>query len=227
MIDAVRASELRQHIAAREYPGDLSPQGFAWEFLRRNPKYRTDFFEWHAAHANDEISARAPMVDKWALFALPRDPDRPGARDMEFVFDVSGLPGKTVVDFGEGPSSPHVSILFDVSMPIDAQVAAADRLLRSRQMHLKETGLPVRIDAPRYSCANLVRYLQILDLLELNVTDDELAGLFWPRTANEYPDHKGRKAARKARQTALRIRDIDYRDVARLKVTTPKRRKIR
>ena len=49
--------------AAYDYAAAMEPAGFAWEFLRRNPEYRTLYKET-PAHADDGIGGPAR---RWGL----------------------------------------------------------------------------------------------------------------------------------------------------------------
>lgn len=219
-----RLGHMRALLASRSYSASLSPQGLAWEFLRRNPDYKKEYADWHAIHANDTVSVHSPMTDKWDLLAGPHDPDIQGTPTTWHFFNLPGLIGRVV--FTRKPGSSKVSIRFELSAPLKPQIAAAEKYLRETQEWLvKERGLKARIDGAKYTNVDLVRYLQILDLIELGASNDEIAAICWPGTSNSYPDFQARQLVAKAKRVAKRIRDTGYRDVARM--TLPGKGKIR
>ena len=48
-----------------DYTASLSRQGWAWEFLRRNPDYRQDFDRMMREHPNNERDAA--LLHRWGL----------------------------------------------------------------------------------------------------------------------------------------------------------------
>lgn len=51
----------------------LERQGFAWEFLRRNPDYRSDYNRLHSTLTSRRGASQRSATPQWGL----RFPDRP------------------------------------------------------------------------------------------------------------------------------------------------------
>ena len=215
---------MRAWLASRTYRENLSPQGFAWEFLRRNPDYKKDYADWNAERANDEESVHSPITEKWALLIGPRDPNVQGTPTTEHFFDVPGLAGRVAVasrELGRSMTSTN----FDLSAPLEPQIKAAEKFLRERQEWLVESeGLTARVKSTKYKMPDLVKYLKILDLITIGATNDDIAAICWPFASNSHPEFSGRQRAAKAKQVATYIRDGGYRDVALMRFSTKQRK---
>jgi hypothetical protein len=59
--------------AAYAYLNDLTPAEYAWEFLRRNPNYRSDY------RTAAETTVKADPLEPWVVHWGLRFPDRSGS----------------------------------------------------------------------------------------------------------------------------------------------------
>jgi hypothetical protein len=153
----------------------LSPNQFAWEFLRRNSDYQADFirsmsFEMSYEELEPGVSVPAGYVEHarydamcsdWGVSFL-QDPQE----DSTSVFDKQYLP-LPYASGGEGnlqsfnlaqiePKVGEITIKFDLSLPLKPQLRAAEQILKRQGEPLNSTGF--RQQAKLYPC-----YILLLD----------------------------------------------------------------
>lgn len=103
----------------------------------------------------------------------------------------------------------EIAIMFDVKLPIDAQLKRAARGLKSWRSFLKrDHGLEVI--EPRNHTDKFHTYLRILDAHEAGVDIKEMGNQLFPLIANDYPDYARDKTLRNMLKAAKRYRDKDY-----------------
>jgi hypothetical protein len=165
---------------AELYPKDLTPQGWAWEFIRRDLFYWDD---WDSRASDDGVQAR------WGLARL-YDPAKSA---VELGEALRFVPWQPRVHQGAHPLrievwAPQIAIVFDPSLPMAPQIEAARRRLPKRSPRLRADVLPT--------------YLRLLDGALAGVRAGEVAKVLYPRDAHD--------AARRVRvqlATAQRLRD--------------------
>src|SRR5689334_5850840 len=105
--------QLRDWFRRQQYPADLKPHGIAWEFLRRNPIYRSD---WTTYEATSDKSLKLQLAEKWSFWrAALLDPRIPATKDLLEVFDdgigIKAYARGSGYDLKLGPT--EVEIVFD------------------------------------------------------------------------------------------------------------------
>lgn len=151
---------------------------------------------------DDKVLIECAMGARWGFYKFPPDPadgdpvsgSRLNWREFEIepVWD-DGREGKT--------SSHFASLRFDLSFPLQGQLASAKRLLQIEQRRRVKSGVlrPPRITA---HAERLCRMLRLLDALEMQADTGQIRELLYPDRA-EIDD--------KEKDEALRLRDHDYR----------------
>src|SRR5579883_843712 len=173
-------------------PRDLTPRGWVWEFLRRNPEYR------HAwAWEGDQRLAREAR-----RFGLrrPLDPSEP---NDDPPFDdapeprIYEGPGEHLVQL----SRNEVAVVFDTTLPMPDQLAAAMKRLPKRA-----DGLRMRLD-------KFPTYLRLLDAADAEacrgggkVNLSRIAKAIYPDKSPE----AAREAARNEMKAAEALRWGNY-----------------
>jgi hypothetical protein len=185
---------------------------WAWEFLRRNRKYR-DFWQQFndtAAEVFDNYSA-VHAFNKTALtrFCLiqPCDPcnaddlplwELPALRHFVRPAETNGgcyLPA-IQLEFNE------VAIVFDLDLPLNQQLALAKRVLQHCQSERRQSS------ARRLHVEHFPAYLRILDAKDSCATDQAIEDVLYPNDVN------GPKNVSNQYATAKRYRDRDFRALA-------------
>jgi hypothetical protein len=174
---------------------------WAWEFLRRNPEYQTDYREfiaiWQALEADygvppardffrwqqDPRASRAAwdpsfstgavcatddedrqliecwMGAKWGFYQFPQDPVRPA---WELTAPINWRP-PPAFDFRSEQQSPYrQQLIFDLSLPLQAQLEAARQWLFGEQIKLRRQDQP----APKTLENQRSRWAELIEVLE-------------------------------------------------------------
>jgi hypothetical protein len=184
-------------------PAQLDIGQWAWEFLRRNPEYQTDYREfiatWQALEAeygappnrdffnwkNDPRASRPAwdpeqmtgaacttddedrqliecwMGAKWGFYQFPQDPALP-AWELESPINWRPPPGFRLDRPVE--SGTDAQLVFDLTLPLPAQLEAAKQWLIGRQSALKRQGLA----APRTLNNQRDHWAGLLNALDTN-----------------------------------------------------------
>ena len=184
-------------------PAQLDIGQWAWEFLRRNPEYQTDYREfiatWQALEAeygappnrdffnwkNDPRASRPAwdpeqmtgaacttddedrqliecwMGAKWGFYQFPQDPALP-AWELESPINWRPPPGFRFDRPVE--SGTDAQLVFDLTLPLPAQLEAAKQWLIGRQSALKRQGLA----APRTLNNQRDHWAGLLNALDTN-----------------------------------------------------------
>lgn len=174
---------------------------WAWEFLRRNPDYQSDYREfiatWQALEAeygappnrdffnwkNDPRASRPAwdpehmtgavcttddedrqliecwMGAKWGFYQFPQDPALP-AWELESPINWRPPPNFRF----DQPARPEIDVqpVFDLSLPLPAQLEAAKKWLIGKQAALRRQGLP----APRTLQNQRDQWTKLLEVLD-------------------------------------------------------------
>lgn len=252
-----------------EYPkwNSTSLGRFAWEFLRRNPKYQKDWADYlgicrgiipnYDPHVQqsaadydalenhpDYVRYDPPRLDgenesawlkrvgrgtrmplhvwyarEWGLDNYFPDPFYAYEKSALGLLDVrlNNNPRACVVTehwegFKEGgiyTLHSQAALAFDFSLPIETQLAAAGKYLKSHQKWLIKQGV-VEAFPNKKPRKEWVVYLRMLDADAMNVKPKEMAEQLYKNTDNSYPDYGGSKAASAALKIAKQWRDSWY-----------------
>ena len=186
------------------YPKELTPDGWAWEFLRRNDDYRRYFLQHHDtpsipsnfARALDSPTAQTKragadssgtkerVIQNWGFLLMrPVDPslsavEYPSVRFWPTEWRTLAAKWKPsrmrAVKVEWDLSMREVAIKFDAALPLQGQLAAARKLLQERQRNLAVLE-SVRKKARKVSRKNLVTSLRILDAIAVGASYAEIA----------------------------------------------------
>lgn len=202
-----------------QYPSTekmLSVQ-WAWEFLRRNPEYQTDFVSLPGV----ELTA------KWSI-SIPLDPSATSKHEFilsrDFSFKPSGLfrmiPGDILQVAEEMIKPEHKSlgtlaIFLDLSKPLGDQFRRLEQAaLGAQKAYCARLGEPVpKLRAKNYRPQDYATYLRVLDGLSVNASLLSMAEFLFGM--EEDPSSAYRKLVRN-KKAALDLRNGGYLDICRI-----------
>lgn len=205
---------------ASAYPAAAPARWWAWQFLRRNPDYQSDYAKWVADEAryiaDDENVDRpdeSPFLDRWGVIVMwnPADPDRQ-ATPRE-----SCLP-RPIHHAVERPRLHEAVMKFDLRYPIDRQIEYAKAYLMGQVEHLQRVhefrgSTPVKLSAKGPHKRKLPEYLRALDASLEGATAREIAETLYPHLARELTRDPGMVRAEEAISRGRELSDSGYRDL--------------
>jgi hypothetical protein len=173
--------ELPDWRRAEAYPEDLTPSGWAWEFIRRDLFYWDD---WDSRASDDGVQAR------WGLARL-YDPNKSAA---ELGDTLRIIPWQPQIIHGGRPRVVEVwpmqtAIIINKALPPGPQLARAAKLLKQ--------------GTPRLRADKLGLYLRLLDAARAGVRPGEIAKVLCPRATHD----AGRRRVKVRMATAQRLLD--------------------
>jgi hypothetical protein len=135
-------------------PDKTSLALWAWEFLRRNPRYRADYVAYVQAKAGDFAPLRerlkvdllpdewsAALARKWGLpIGEPPDPSQPWQGRLEPWWPSSPDVKVIVNDTKRRNRTLNPALEFDISFPIEPQLESARKILLDAQQSLRRKG---------------------------------------------------------------------------------------
>ena len=210
----------------RAYPGpyNLLLVQWAWEFLRRNPRYQQDWVEkaepvvtsrgeYDKSLISKELDAEIKEIEqKYGIMRVqdPKDGRWPPAFSSEFV-SMYGCP--TSLDSIQwaiqvGPGELYVK--FNLKRSISGQIEVVRGWIENYQRDLVNSGRRPKPRQTRNWRDKWPMYLRVLDARAADVSLNEIARILFPDTPNSYPEFKGRDAIRKDLTAARRLRDGGY-----------------
>jgi hypothetical protein len=214
---------------ASQYPNEeeTSLEQWAWEFLRRNSKYRNlwavsfeenlELFnralQLEATQLSDgsfafvssdqELKKVCQLADNFNyLFRLVTFPPHPSENRIALRFEGQRLIhklGSSEISL----SRNEAAIICNFDLPIKEQVAEIESFLKCEKQRrgLKEKRL--RIEKYR-------TYLRILDAKMKYATDQDVATVIFPNEKNEYPEWRVSAKVRECLKAAEELRDHDF-----------------
>lgn len=173
---------------------------WAWEFLRRSPRYTAVFEEF----TNGAITAKE-MTETF-MVQTPIAPAVSFGSDVEFIPFLPEWQDYGATLFKRDPIVPaswnDVVIKFDLSLPLSEQLEVAE-------MHLRNLQSKERIESTQRLRTDVYpRYLQILDAKHLKVSHKEIAKALTP-SASSNPESAERSIDAQAKE-AQRLSDRGY-----------------
>jgi hypothetical protein len=197
---------------ASAYPDadTLTQEQLAAEFLRRNSDYR----RWwqRQLDANEEGSITRLDFDGLKQFGLACPIGTRGVARHAFFIPRSGrrLRGSTYP-----LGADEVAMVFDLSLPLDGQVALAYRDLEGHQQHRVKQG-KIAADGTKQvrKSKDYVLYLRVLDADETGATDAEIREVLYSHLNNLHPECSQAHALSDDRKAARELRDGGYRRLA-------------
>ena len=219
-----------------KFTEEISHANWAWEFLRRNHKYQIDFEVVKLRLADIRIGQKYPnldatewsklsrhgalhdwisdIVDKWGMEAVLANPDDPYhflAPSWKKIYGKFMAGRGTFESEIYTPDNPELqSIVFDLTMSIEAQISAAQKWLEAQRDERAKAGLIELIPEKRSLTKKWTQYLRVLDAENEGVKSGEMASVLMPETKNEYPDYAGTKAIENWLKAARKLRDFEY-----------------
>ena len=192
-------------------PEDTSAMQWAWEFLRRNPDYQKDYQTHGGPYVPSENLWKKYNLDTHSSFPDPALPHPFVRTDLgRGVYAMEPLrfrgnvlrthqPGQV----GRSNYDTEAFIRFDVSLPLAAQITAAEKHLGRLQKKMGAKNKRKRIT--KYQS-----YLRILDAEASGAVRSEIAAELYPQMPNEYTHRKGDETVAKDLIAAKLLRDHDY-----------------
>lgn len=206
------------------YARDLTPHGWAWEFLRRNPAYRARWTEREELSAaldlkpgNKKLVQRFNKVHvssgEFGLLSF-RNPDLTATEADPFWLgavgvSVQGASTERMIEEGTWPGFPfHISLGFSFSKPLDAQIQHAARYLKYCEQKVHEmTGLRPQRPKVRFQRKRFTLYIRLLDARLGGASIGELGRFFFSDKA------ESRKSAQGVLRKAKEMAESGYRDL--------------
>ena len=193
-----------------EFTSDLSPDEWAWEFLRRCPEYRQ---EWQALRRSHTVFCGMILKDcrrKWGLRRGYLDPEI-NWTNVEFSPPGVGLfnpyldrKSKKKLVLLTGESKVYYEL--DVRLPINPQIENIRKTLESCQRKCPiKTRKIVRFKHP---ATEWPKYLRLLDALSEGIPDKEIENILYSNPGQRFHDKK---------KQAQRLMRTDYRYIPFLK----------
>jgi hypothetical protein len=196
------------------FTATLDENGWAWEFLRRNPKYRNDYqvaqacmsphqskaWCYHVTGGDEPITSRLgkkweilgpihdPNVDRPPIF-MPSYPREPNFDDAAEFFDATPDEGGPALQLPE-----FATLVFNLHRPLAPQIERASKRLKDRQ------ALVAIQKGPHKGSEKWPLYLRILDARETGATTADIVNsikdyaLLGNDVADGYPASKALSA---------------------------------
>ena len=213
-----------------KFTDDLTYEEWAWEFLRRNPRYRTDWaivkerlgelgknypdltlVEQHLLHKNEPLETSiAETAKKWGLEIFMSDPDYPYWILQTWTCGRRIRGPEPGWDMGD---RRHLVIAFDLVAPIDDQIRMAKNWLNSERKLRAAKGEIKLINEKKDRSVIWKNYLRVLDAVSagaVNKDKADVAKVLAPNKENSYPDYAGNKTIDNWIVAANKLRDTEY-----------------
>jgi len=144
----------------------LSNQGWAWEFLRRNPEYK-EAWDYYVKIVGDEKNY--PLLvqsgKKWKLKELwdPEKDTPPTQWLVTMETPVFTMGANQYRDYLNLSIKDKLGLGFDLSKSIPAQISYAEQILKERYAELLSEGKLDKVKKPGNKPADFPFYLRVLD----------------------------------------------------------------
>ncbi len=213
-------------------PKDTTTEQWAWEFLRRNPEYQSDYVLWKEAHEGsyqpegeathqmfEELNRRIGLHKKYGLYAAMTDPARSeldgvahlSAKYTNSLFYMPPVNGVNPLEHITMVPTSHkdFTIKFDLERPIKPQIERAQTLLEKWQKTFKEQG-KINVNNQRNSVEMYPSFLRVLDAEASEIGIPEMASIIYPEEDNSKTAYAVSKKIRNNLKAAKKLRDSDY-----------------
>jgi hypothetical protein len=211
-------------------PGITSPQQWAWEFLRRNPRYQQLWDRLIKPHYNRALfnkhwrdiqnrnspgrrtrprlgGLRHPPSRFQVRFGIASDPPPPWESEAKLLFESQLIQyevGHRLTTKIYGHLEPGQIVLwFQLNLPIKAQIANANKLLKQKRTDYLRSGRDNRMRDKKYR-----DYLRVLDAKLDGVAAKPIARTIYPKISN------GERRVSDDFRAAKLLRDKTYRQLA-------------
>jgi hypothetical protein len=209
---------------AGQYPRHSTGDGWSWEFLRRNPKYRA-FWTEHVlpfvgadgSIGDDENGYSAGFgeaVKSFGLLAGPHDPRRPATwlprveNSFREIFASKNNVERRVELYRH-----EVAYVSDLRRPLEPQFERTLRAAKGTQAFREQTG-EVKVEAARLRVDKYVLYLRLIDAEDGGVASKQIEDELFGDIPDVYLDNRKSSTFKNTRRAAHRLRDRGYRALA-------------
>ena len=211
-----------------EYPTPCDPgqmKVWAWEFLRRNPAYRTFWMEkirpFRGVNGwidRDTAGNFWPYLDDLRMqfgVELPSPPQ--STTPSHFTDEYISWVQNDGREYQRIPLERHqVAYIFDLTRPLDHQFKMA-RESATRQQKVRQESGAINVKVSRKRLEKFVLYLRILDAEEAGARPKDIGDLLLPDILDDYNAGSMRlKALADNRKAAQKLRDGGYRALLNL-----------
>jgi hypothetical protein len=215
-------------------PESTSRQQWAWEFLRRNSQYQSDwnqrempdyavYFKQQKIDPSDKEIYMLVLGTKWGLACYAPDPSIDVPEVLLFLeTDVAAATTyEDVQKIGRMPYSPgdwpFVNVVFDLELPIHSQIETTKEFLRKTQKNFIDRGkVELKKGSHRFPGGRLLRdYLRCLDGEAGGASLKEIAEVVFPMINNDYPDLQAQQKVRDNLTAAKKLVNSKYRYLAK------------
>lgn len=212
-------------------PDALPLAGWAWEFLRRAPRYQRNFDRFQSLGRPERLAdwlsrrywvgypppdPRAPTSGGWAP---PDSASPPMEVEPLDLLDAGewGDPGRREALRDEFRDPAKLTLTFDLTRSIEAQLERAAELLREGRAALAARPFNPTMDPARRAKAPIAqfpRYVRILDATAAGARVPQIAAALYPREDDSRATgYRVSAKVREALGAARRLRDGGYRDL--------------
>lgn len=204
-----------------EKPDELTYTQWAWEFLRRNKSYQADY---NAVQEISDVAERqrqsTQIARQYDLAVGLLDPLIVTAWQLPRACIFVRYPRFSVHE--EDLHAPiKVSLTFDISLPLDAQLREAKKILHLRIEEQSKSKPRLFSEVPplvqkreRISFQNLVDYLRVLDADDAGATEYDIAAIVFSELDNDNSDkYAGNTRVKNHLMAAQKLRDGAYRKI--------------
>jgi hypothetical protein len=210
---------------------------WAWQFLRRNPKYQQLWAQLIQPHYQSaDAKASLDRADRDGLYRIVSQ--RVQARLEErgyqlgpfMEFGISTIPPDPAepkpklrfsAEFIRYARTPSLRPNFSYKLPPivltgDEVVVwfnlnrSIDQQLAKVKSLMKNLATIRNLEPFRFQPKTYQRYLRLLDARAVGAKYSEIARILYPHLRNEYPEYGGKRQARTDLRTAERLRDRDF-----------------
>jgi hypothetical protein len=209
---------------------------WAWQFLRRNPKYQRLWAQliqpqYQCAHVKASLE-RADRDGPYRIVGVRRQVrlEEIGYQLEPFIrFGISTIPPDPAepkpklrfsAEFIRYATTPSMRPNFSYKLPIvltgDEVVVwlnlnrSIDQQLAKVKTLMKDLAAERKLEPFRFQPKTYQRYLRLLDARAVGAKYPEIARILYPHLPNKYPEYDGNRQARSDMRTAQRLRDRDF-----------------
>jgi len=191
---------IKHWLELKAYPKskEITMDGWAWEFLRRNPKYQ---------EAWDNIKGKHPISGKEFYIQYMHDPEDDDSSSINFYIGQGNMIMIKAHIINPGKMDKYVVIqTFDVRRPIKPQIDQAEQFLKIYQ---KSIGIKSHSHHKKY----FVEYLRILDAIAIGVKPKKIREIILPSSKYTLPEFDQEETYKDRKKRAIEYRDFLYIDL--------------
>lgn len=218
-----------------EYPpiDGTCPAQWAWEFMRRNEEYARDILEINSVFGM--AYQAVPYSNELLEFTDQERTDRQEYFENKYVclFDLGATPPEIDIpplyfshlvpraDINhpnpiEPKNSSHVTVRYDLSLPLEAQQTAVNEFLNEA---LESHGTSNELKPKKLHLKKYPTYLRLIDARFAKAQDLDIANFIYK---SEYLDEKTKKTIRDNTKAAIQLQEIGFRQIPYIYTKKPR-----